>query len=74
MRKAAQKSDLKAATKLALPTAGAPKEMQRTSAVGHWTAAQVAARVATDPPMQNPIVEMRLGGVPPAHVIKSMRQ
>lgn len=58
-----QRADLKAAAKLALPTAGAPKEMQRTSAVGHCTAAQVAAKVATDPPMQKPVVEMRRGVV-----------
>lgn len=58
--------DLNAAAKLELPTAGAPKEMQRTSAVGHCTAAQVAATVATDPPMQKPIVETRRGVVLPA--------
>lgn len=61
-------SDLKAATKLALPTAGAPKEMQRTSAVGHCTAAQVAANVATDPPIQNPVSDIRRGGRLPAQM------
>ncbi len=52
---------LNAAVKAALPTADAPKEMQRTSAVGHWIAAQVAERVATEPPTQKPTHTMRLG-------------
>ena len=56
---------LKAVVKGALPTAEAPKEIQRTSAVGHWTATQGAARVATEPPMQNPTHTMRLGVTPP---------
>ena len=57
---------LKAAPKAALPTADEPNEMQRTSAVGHCTAAHVAARVATDPPTQNPTHTMRLGATFPA--------
>ena len=56
---------LKAAVKGAFPTAEAPKEMQRTSAVGHCTATQGAARVATEPPMQNPTHTTRLGVTPP---------
>ena len=63
------RADLKAETKAALPTAGAPKVMQRTSAVGQLTAAQVASRLATEPPMQKPTVAMRLGGVSPVNNI-----
>lgn len=57
---------LKAAAKAALPTAGAPKEMQRTSAVGHWTPAQAATSVAIAPPMQYPTQMTRRGAVSPA--------
>ena len=56
---------LKAAVKAALPTAEAPKEMQRTSAVGHCTAAHGAASVATVPPMQKPTHTMRFGATAP---------
>lgn len=52
---------LNAPAKAALPTADAPNEMQRTSAVGHWIAAQVAERVATVPPTQKPTHTIRLG-------------
>ena len=62
-----QGTDLNAETKAALPTAGAPKVMQRTSAVGQFTAAQVASRVATEPPIQKPTVAMRRGRVSPVH-------
>ena len=58
---------MKAAVKGVLPTAGAPKEMQRTSAVGHCTAAQAAARVATEPAAQKPTHTIRRGCSPPAH-------
>ena len=57
---------LKATVKARFPTAGAPKVMQRTSAVGHWTAAHVAAMVAIEPPMQNPTQTIRRGAMCPA--------
>lgn len=57
---------LKAAANSMLPRAGAPKEMQRTSAVGHCTASQEAARVDTVPAPQKPTLVMRLGCVSPA--------
>ena len=57
---------LKADTTAALPMAGAPKVMQRTSAMGHCTAAHIAAKVATEPPTQKPTTLIRLGRAPPA--------
>lgn len=69
-----QEPHLKAAANSTLPKAGAPKEMQRTSAVGHCTASQEAARVDTVPAPQNPTLVMRLGGVSPAvHPISRCR-
>lgn len=59
---------LKAAAKAALPTAGEPKVMQRTSAVGHCTPAQAAAKVDTPPPMQYPTDTTRLGATPSAQI------
>ena len=59
------KAYLKAAAKSALPHAGAPKEMERTSAVGHCTAAQAAARVDTHPAAQKPRHTIRLGFTSP---------
>lgn len=56
---------LKAAVKAALPTAQEPKEMHRTSAVGHCTATQGAATVAIDPPMQKPTHTTRRGATCP---------
>lgn len=60
-----QDAYLNAAVKAALPTAEAPKEMHRTSAVGHCTATQGAAKVATDPPMQKPTHTTRRGATFP---------
>lgn len=40
--------------------------MQRTSEVGLCKAAQQAAMVASEPPMQNPVSSMRRGVRPPA--------
>ena len=60
-----QDAYLNAAVKAALPTAEAPKEMQRTSAVGHCTATQGAVRVAIDPPIQKPTHTTRRGATCP---------
>ena len=39
--------------------------MQRTSAVGHCSAAKTAVKLAIDPPPQKPTHVMRLGETPP---------
>ena len=54
-------------TKAGLPTMGAPKVMQRTSAVGHCNAAHGAASVAIAPPLQYPVHRI-LRGVSPSAV------
>ena len=56
---------LKVSANAALPTSWEPKVMQRTSAVGHCSAAKMAARLATDPPTQYPTDVMRRGVTPP---------
>ena len=55
--------------KAALPTSWEPKVMQRTSAVGHCTAAHAAARVITDPAPQKATQAMRLGLASPAFTV-----
>ena len=53
-------------TKVALPMVGAPNVMQRVSAVGHRSAAHVAARLAKAPPRQCPVQRILRGRSPPA--------
>lgn len=52
-----------AAANAALAESGAPNVMQRTSAVGYCKAAQGAAMVANEPPIDHPVISIRRGGV-----------
>ena len=62
------RSHLKASTKAALPTCGAPNVMHRTSEVGLCKAAQQAAMVAREPPTQKPVMMIRRGVLSPVRL------